>query len=127
MKFNFTKHFMICFISIPIILLISLIKINHTLDIQLHDTYFVIANLHLGMLFSLLMGIYGFLYYQFRRRKLNKWLTLFHLIFTLLFIVTSLFSNYINGSLNAYLFLLCSFILSQCLFLINLVIGLIKK
>lgn len=72
---------------------------NSATDIQLHDTYLVVANFHIAILLSLIMGFYALVYYitpKLIKRKLNKPLGLLH------FWVTFIGLNYICIFLNYY-------------------------
>jgi heme/copper-type cytochrome/quinol oxidase subunit 1 len=55
------------------------------IDINIHDTYFVIPYKHIFILAALLFGIIGFGYWlvNYINGKLVKWLTLVHLLVTL--------------------------------------------
>lgn len=68
------KPHQIFFSEIPIVLLIGYIKKDAALDINVHDTYYVIAYSHLAILISILFGIIGFGYWIIIKanRKLSK-------------------------------------------------------
>jgi heme/copper-type cytochrome/quinol oxidase subunit 1 len=59
---------------------------NSTLDINIHDTYFIIAKAHIIMTFGFWFLICGFGYslLKFFNRKLIPWLSLVHLILSLI-------------------------------------------
>ena len=113
-------------------------KSNPTIDIQMHDTYFVIALVHISISFSLflffLFGIYAFFYY-FGKIQLNILLSKIHYYLTTLSMAGILFASLITyiyifqaKDINLYktiswtmsvLFFI--FLLAQVLFLINLI------
>ena len=117
----------------------SIIGINSTIDIQLHDTYFVIASFHIGIVFSIFSGLIGFIYWLTRKIRLVNWMTAFHVVTTILtfvlIILTSLiFKRVIEENFHAYLILnqiifvlILTAILSQIIFMVNLVYSLIKN
>jgi cytochrome c oxidase subunit 1 len=59
MKFLINKPHLIFLLSIPIIMLIGILSGDTALDINVHDTYYIIAYLHIAILISILFGIIG--------------------------------------------------------------------
>lgn len=63
--------------SLTLLILIGAEKLFHentAIDLQLHDTYFVIAPLHISFLMSFILGIWAIIYYMSTRiikKKLN--------------------------------------------------------
>lgn len=54
----------ILFISVTVLLLLyGILTNNKTLDIQLHDTYFIIDYLHISIIFSVITGLTAMIYY----------------------------------------------------------------
>jgi heme/copper-type cytochrome/quinol oxidase subunit 1 len=49
--------------TIPIIMIIGLLSEDAILDINVHDTYYVIGYLHLAILISIVFGIIGCVYW----------------------------------------------------------------
>jgi heme/copper-type cytochrome/quinol oxidase subunit 1 len=134
------KPYLIFWISIPIVMLLCILSENEVADISVHDTYVVISDFHLAYLISILFGIIGFGYWMMMKlnRRLSKWLTLIHLCLTLGGVIAIWVTNEIvthrtlnsNGlsTLNVVITaLVLATILGQLFFLINLVIGLIRK
>jgi len=129
------------------VFVISLIKWNYSVDIQMHDTYFVIALLHVGILFVLILAIIGGIYWLVRSKKLIGFLTISHVtitIFLILVIVVffakpepdpanmtfdPLNSNFGTWKLWNQMIIggMLVWILSQLIFLVNLVISLIRN
>lgn len=126
-------------ITIPLILGLSIIGINSAIDIQMHDTYFVIASIHIGILFSIILGIIGFLYWLTRSKRLVKWMTAIHVTSTIvtfvLIVLTGLiFKKVIESDFGIFrtvnqivLVITLIAILSQLIFATNLVVGLIRN
>lgn len=138
---NFNRPHQLFFRCIPIIWLAVVILPSKAIDIQLHDTYFVIAYYHWGILFTLLLGGYGLLYWLFRRKPLIKGMIIFHILVTIpsmlvwfikhgfpiengvgSYIAESTIRNYLP-----YLIGILLFLLGQILFVINLLIALFKN
>lgn len=134
-----TKPYKTIWCSIPLILGLSIIGYNRTIDLQLHDVYFVIASMQIGVLFSIILGIIGFVYWLFRNKKLVNWMTLVHVIITIsifgLIVLTGLvFRQVVSGdfisfrTVNQFLITIILIALfSQLIFLINLVFSLIRN
>lgn len=47
-------------------------------DIQLHDTYFVLAVWHVGIILGLLLACLGLVYWLLRNRPLTHWMCIAH-------------------------------------------------
>ena len=118
---------------------LSIIGWDNTIDIQLHDTYFVIASIHIGVLFSIYLGIIGIIYWLIRKKTLVDWMTVIHVVITILtfalIIITGLiFQKTIEGdfetfrTVNQILFVVILIaLLSQLMFIINLAFGSIRN
>jgi heme/copper-type cytochrome/quinol oxidase subunit 1 len=125
--------------SIPMIIVLSIIRVNNTIDIQLHDTYLVIKSLHIGFLFSVILGIIGLVYWVMKEKKLVNWMTRFHVaatifVFCIIMVTGIIFQDVIEGNLgvfrlmNQFLFVVILIgIISQLVFVVNLFLGLIKR
>ena len=136
------KPHLIFFLSIPIIILTGLLSGESTLDINIHDTYFIISYLDISILISIVFAIIGFGYWLMYKaqHKLINGLNFAHIVLTfgsLLF--TYCISFFTKGysefplfddtpklalaqSLTALLILLGLFV-----FLINIVISILKR
>jgi len=115
------------------------------LDINIHDTYFIVDYKYLGYLIAILFAIIGFGYWIMTKlkRRLSKWLNLIHIILTIGGILTMWISSIIFGqaniesdnpifdgigTLNLILTILILIILiGQVFYPINIIIGLIRK
>jgi len=134
MKIILNKPYKIIWLSIPLVIGLSLIGLNKTIDIQMHDTYLVISLFHVGILFSIILGVIGFFYWLMRKKKLINWMTVVHVIITI-----GSFLIILIGAMLAKIFFLqvdtltplSSIILigllSQLLFLFNLIFSSIRN
>jgi heme/copper-type cytochrome/quinol oxidase subunit 1 len=141
------KRLDILFLLTGILLLVPCVFLgDRTLDINLHDTYFVIEYLHIGILYFIIYGLFSLVYFLIRRHK-NYVLGLLHLIFGtplfLHFILTDFFFTdnsprryYANGDTgtafdtvfaDSIYVLVFLFILGQLLFLTNVIISIINS
>lgn len=67
-----------------ITLLIGVSNMDGTLDINIHDTYFVIAHFYVAIILSIVYFIYGFGYWLVQekfKKRLVKILTIIHSVF----------------------------------------------
>ena len=141
MKFiNFNKPHLLFFGSIPLLWLLTLILPVKIIDIQFHDTYWVIAFYHLAIPISIILGGIGLLYWLFSGKRTIKWITVFHSLMTMLpifaFFIINGFSSeaeadYIAADMlsrsKPYFIVLLFFLFGQILFVLNLLIALFKK
>ena len=78
------KPYIPMFMSILIIFIVlPFVNPNEFIDIQLHDTYLVISPIHLGAILFYL-GLTGIIYWLLRKLSCVKWMTITHIIFTIL-------------------------------------------
>jgi len=140
MKSLINKPYLIFLIAIPIIMLIGILSGDAILDINVHDTYYVIAYLHLAIMISILFGIIGIGYWIMKKadRKLSKWLNWTHIGLTfggtlIVWILTKFYRTEImeyefNNNLTLIITLIVLLmIVGQLIFPINIIYGLIKK
>ncbi len=64
------KYHLPLLLIIPLVWIVLLFVGRSEIDIQLHDAYFVIAKLHIAVLFSILLGVKAFLFYSTRNYPL---------------------------------------------------------
>jgi len=96
------RPYFLFWISIPFVWVIGNLEVGDSaLDINVHDTYFVIANEHLVILISIYFGLVGLVYWIFNKleRRLSKWLNLIHTLITvggmvIIFPLTYFFSRF---------------------------------
>lgn len=134
------KPYLIFLLAIPIIMLIGILSGDTMLDINVHDTYYVIAYLHLAILVSILFVIIGIGYWIMQKagRKLSKWLNWTHIGLTfggtlVVWILTKFYRTEImeyefNNNLTLIITLVVLLmIIGQIIFPINIIYGLTKK
>ena len=134
------KPHLIFLLSIPIIILFGILHRNEMLDINVHDTYFVISQIDFTILISILFGIIGLGYWIMLKanRKLSKLLNLIHITLTfggilLIWILSQLFRESImeydfNNYLTLAIYLIALIaVFGQIIYPINIIYGIIKK
>ena len=101
MSIKASYFFIITAIVYFLISVIFIADLDSIIDINMHDTYFVISNLHLSILVSIFVLLQGILYLivEKTKLKLNSLLTKLHFSFTVIFLSTLFFllnfeSNY---------------------------------
>lgn len=120
--------------------MIGMLRGDEVLDLNVHDTYFVIAHLHLTILISILFGIIGMGYWIMLKAdiRLSKWLNRAHIGLTFggtlaVWILTKFYrTGVMEYELNDNLTLIITLIvllmiIGQIIFPINIMYGLIKK
>ena len=140
MKSIINKPHLIFLLAIPIIILIGILSENAMLDINVHDTYYVIAYLDFAILISILFGIIGIGYWIMQKtdKKLSKWLNWTHIGLTfggtsVVWILTKFYrTEFMEYEFNNNLTLVITLIIllmviGQLIFPINIIYGLIKK
>jgi heme/copper-type cytochrome/quinol oxidase subunit 1 len=132
-----------------IILLIGLIQDHfedNTFDINIHDTYFVIAHFYVALFLSLgycLIGLGYWIVQKVMKRELNKVLTIIHSIilngsflvywfviaYSRAFLENSfpLFDNYQLINQTLVILSILTLLIGQPIYIINLIIGIFKK
>lgn len=126
-------------VAAPIVFVLPLLSARSIVDFQLHDTYFVSASVHLGLLLAMVLLLIGLVYWLARSLRLVSWMTATHLFLTVLFFlaigVGIMLSSYFSlgdfrffARINAVIsVLVVAVVMSQFLFLLNLFIGLIRR
>ncbi len=142
MKLIIHKPYIIFWVLIPLMMIYGFFQGDETLDINIHDTYYVIIKLQIWYFLSHIFAIFGILYWLliFFNRKIIRRLTSIHVFTTiigilLLTIISPLFAkeafqivdNREENILITESIVLFIIIIAQVLFLINLSIGLYKK
>ncbi|SMC71420.1 hypothetical protein [Cellulophaga tyrosinoxydans] len=134
------KPHLIFLLAIPLLILIGILSGDATFNINIHNTYYVIAYLVLAILISIIFGIIGIGYWimQKANRKLSKWLNWFHIGLTFggalivwiltKFYKTDLMEYKFNDNLTMIITLIILLIvIGQLMFPINIIYGLIKN
>jgi heme/copper-type cytochrome/quinol oxidase subunit 1 len=139
MKTLIHQPYKIIWASIPLIFLLSFLRPDDTFDFQMHDTYFVMASIHIVIAIAILLLVIGFAYWLFRNKKLVNWMTLGHVIPTILILLLiaffSMTSNnwrdmgyeYFRRINNMVVISFLLFVLLQLLLLVNLIISALKN
>lgn len=134
------KPYIIYLLAIPITVLIGILSGDATLDVNVHDTYYVIAYLHIAILISIIFGIIGIGYWIMHKadRKLSKWLNWTHIGLTfggtlIVWILTKFYrTEFMEYEYNYNLTLIITLVIlvmivGQLIFPINIIYGLTKK
>lgn len=142
MRFKFKTYTLLLFASIILFVVGFFVSKESTIDINIHDTYFVIANCHLFWIFSILMFFFFTIYFSFDKGRIILFRALYkiHILGTLISIFFvffpynlifeptdfPLFDNmqYINVCITVSFLL---FIFFQLLFIINIFVSIIKR
>ncbi len=152
MTIDISKPYIISLVFIPLLIVIGLFSKGKSIDIQLHDTYYVVENLSFAMLSSTILALIGLGYWTIIRfnGRLNHTFTGVHLTITIGFFLLVMLIAIIHNT-QAYnsqnpdfsqwkldyskwirvtkwlLVGVLLFILSQIVYVINLVVGLAKR
>jgi heme/copper-type cytochrome/quinol oxidase subunit 1 len=136
------KDYYLLLNSSLILLIIGFLVGEETFDINVHDTYYVIANCHLYWLFSSLLFIIFIFYFLLNiiKIELNKIISKIHIFGTIISIILLIFPYFIFDKTKDFplydsfeyinTVLILSFLVLlflQLLFLINIVLSIIKK
>ena len=134
------KPYLFFLISVPILLFIGILNGDALLDINVHDTYFIISYFHLTILISFLFGIIGIAYWIMKKIniELSRWLNRVHLGLTFggilaiwvlsHFYRTELMEYQFNNNLTSTIIaIILVIVLGQIIFLLNTIRGIIKK
>ncbi|ANH61429.1 cbb3-type cytochrome c oxidase subunit I [Dokdonia donghaensis] len=135
-----TKRPHIVFLVFAVITFILGFNANGGIDINIHDTYFVMSNYHFATLISILFGIIGLIYWIVKKvnGNLSKRLNLIHVALTfggifLILILNEFFRKSImeydfNENLTTVIYLISAVVIfGQIIFPINIISGIIKK
>jgi len=134
------KPYLIFFISFLLLVLFALFTNHNTLEINIHDTYFVITYAHIAILIApilLLQGV-GYWIIIFFKKKLNAKLNFIHIVCTFLggfsFIILNQFysDSYLDYSLNDKLntaigTIVIIIIINQILYCYNIIQSILKR
>ena len=135
-----TKRPHIIFLVFAVITFILGFNANGGIDINIHDTYYVISNYHFATLISILFGIIGLIYWIVKKvnGNLSKRLNLIHVTLTfggifLILILNEFFRKSImeydfNENLTMVIYLISAIVIfGQIIFPINIISGIIRK
>ncbi len=130
----------IIFLVFAVITFILGFNANGGIDINIHDTYYVISNYHFATLISILFGIIGLIYWIVKKMNgnLSNRLNLIHVALTfggifIILILNEFFRKSImeynfNENLTMVIYLISSIVVfGQIIFPINIISGIFKK
>ncbi|MES2515294.1 MAG: hypothetical protein V4580_14170 [Bacteroidota bacterium] len=135
------KRLDVLFLLTGILLFIMCFFMGDTFDVSLHDTYFVIAYFHIGLMFLLIHGMFALTYFVMRKHQ-TYFLGILHLLLgTPLFIYIILISLFLSGGsarryyttdvandlfdsagMDGIYLVTALFVIAQLLFLIHIVV-----
>jgi heme/copper-type cytochrome/quinol oxidase subunit 1 len=126
------KPYLISGLAIPFLALVGFLFRQHTFNIQLYDTYFVIANPQFVLVGSVLLLVVGMGYWliSLTGKTLNTILTGIHIFLTVsvLFLFTlPLFTSESLENPDRLFFSIIAFLLGQCAYAVNILITLLWK
>jgi hypothetical protein len=131
LRFPFDKPHQISWLAIPLLLIIGFVYQQHTIDIQLYDTYFVIDMLMFAQAGSGLLFVTGVVYWLLDRwhKRTNKQLSGLHLLLLFGSLASPTLPILSDQFLNAPWLLgnLLIFALAQFLFIVNVISSLFRK
>ena len=141
-----------CILTLVASIIVAIFYGNHAMDIQLHDTYFVIGLSDIIFLYSLIFGFFALTYHLLQKLiglEFNLSLGLIHfwiMTFSLILLLVSLgilneatvprryynfngfdYLSQDNLKNKLFIFSLLLFFLSQFVFLVNFMVTFIKK
>ncbi|SOD88911.1 hypothetical protein [Spirosoma fluviale] len=129
---TFRKPYLISWLAMPVLILMGLVFRQHTVDVQLYDTYFVIANSHVALMGSAFLLVVGLGYWLIclTGKTPNIALTTIHLLPTIIVLMLLVMPLFRNGPFaNAeWLSLgILAFLLGQCAYVIVIMLTLLRK
>ncbi len=138
------KPFLLFWGIVPFLIVLGLYKNQHTLDLNIHDTYYVISQYYVAIGFALIAGLIGLIYFVLIRIKIKlsntlntiHWILtlvgiillidIFGLFFSDLFIEKRYYTTTQIPNLNIFYYILMIFI-GQIIFLINIIKGFLHR
>lgn len=132
LKMSSQKPYLISWLVVPLLILIGLLFSQHTVDVQLYDTYFVIANSHIVLAGAALLLVAGLGYWlvNLTGKTPNVALTAFHLLPTigvLMLLALPVASDSALMSAEWFFLLVLAFLAGQCAYIANILITLLRK
>lgn len=129
MKIILNRPHLISWLAMPLLILIGLLFSQHSVDIQLYNTYYVISNIHFTLAASELLFVFGMGYWllSLTRKKPSRILSASHLLPSILVLILIALPTDHLVSAEWFLPALTAFFLGQCAFVINILITLWQK
>lgn len=139
-----TKPYLLFWGIIPVMLLLNVFNGTETIDVNVHDTYFVIEMGFIYYFVSVILGLIGFGYWvtQKANRKLSSWLNAIHIVITFGALIALLIIPYVFNSKSqsdfplydnlhkqnvAITIVVVLMLLAQVLYVFNLVMALFRE
>lgn len=124
----------VLWLGLAVILGFAYIFPCNQLDFQFHDTYFAMTPMQVASFFVFFLGLLGGIYaFTIRaEKKLTKWMTMFHIAFSLFFTITLIYAGCEEGTLTPLRsprlgLAIVVFIIAQLVFIANISYAFLKK
>jgi heme/copper-type cytochrome/quinol oxidase subunit 1 len=129
LKTSWAAPHTICWSAIPFIILVALFFPQHALDIQLYDTYYVIANLHFALAVALFLLFVGMIYWTIQKmgRRFSFSLAYVHIVITLtvvLILMIPIFNT--ASSFEPMIVIFAAFLIAQIIFVGNVIASIFR-
>lgn len=136
MKKIISKPHLFFFGLVPLFIILALISRDKTIDISVHDTYFVISNYHICLFSAIFYAMIGINYFslQWSNKPPKKWLTIVHLSLQTISLIPFLYSllnsnsngNFSTNNSIGFAELHMILVISFLIFILSLLIHLIN-
>ena len=132
MKSIVTIPYLYFWIMIPVYCFMLIFFGNHSMDIQLHDTYYVISMTHVWLFLIWTFSLFGLVYWSVRKLKTYNWITAIHVLATLsmvflLFSVDRIAYFRQDHFYSITMIFGLIFSLAQILFVLNILFSLLRR
>ena len=122
-----TRPHLTSWYAIPVLILAGVLFNQHTIEIQVYDTYYLISNINFALAGSLLLLLIGFGYWLIGRirKNLNPTLTTIHLLLTFGVLIgfTLPVTDHLVSS-GWLIYSLAAFLIGELLYAINVFVAL---
>lgn len=90
MKYIQSKPYILLLALIVVLLSLGFYRADEFIDVNIHDTYFVISWKHLMILISLIFGLLALIYFSLLkfRFRLKNWMTISHVLMSIIGLIT---------------------------------------
>ena len=121
--------------TVPILMVIAIfLNIDAAVELPFNNGTIFVSTFHMGVIFSMYLVFAGLLYWLFREVKLYSWMTILHVVLSMVLPIAVLFtcepltkSQVTSGLANWLVIFTFVWIIAQALFLINILLGVIRK
>jgi cytochrome c oxidase subunit 1 len=144
-KYFLSKGYNYLLIAAVLLLVFSLFMGDRTLDIHLHDTYYVIGYAHIFLALSIFLFLQWMIYFLLRKFRMVSLLTWMHIVLTILFLLFLVYTLTSNNRLAGFIDLsafertsiswkhtgighwaFMLFVTGQIIWIVNIVIGVLR-